>query len=194
MLVDVNLLPKRERKTQLFLILIYGFFFIWLIVAIVFAVNYMKSTSTLEKTIEQKEVLVQNRQLLEQELLIVQAEQTESLESIVTFAERLLVPTSLLIDQLVDDLPETGYLNQYSYSNGTTTIQTQVETMEEIAAYIVKLNQSPFLEDVRVNTVTTFDHTINQEEKPFESVPRYTITYTLTVDREALVKEDKNNE
>ncbi|MGO4888575.1 PilN domain-containing protein [Anaerobacillus sp. MEB173] len=193
MLVDINLLPKRLRTSSFLIVLLGVFVLIWLLMLTVFMFVYFDLRGDIEAAEVRKAQLIEQRLELEQQQASTVGRHNVTLQEAVEHIEKLTVPTTILIDDLMNCLPDHAYLSTFSYNNGLAAIQTQFETLEDISLYVTQLTESPFLVDVKVNTITSFEFDW-EDEGNHSVIPRYDVNFTLEVDRGELVKGLKQNE
>ncbi|RWR11857.1 hypothetical protein QNH23_00060 [Siminovitchia fortis] len=207
MLPDINLLPKYKRERSLLYIL----FLAGLILAILFTgflgYQYITVHNELKETNEQNKELTKQKETLQVQTAEQESNQKEAMREAVAYAEKYVIPTSKLIDQLMTFLPTTGYMSQYNYNEGEVVIESHFETMTDASSYMAKLNASDFIKNPIVNRLETFeleapeanadseDEADNQAELSiFELLPRYQVTYSFEINPAQLKKETEENE
>lgn len=207
MLPDINLLPKYKRERSLLYIL----FLAGLILAILFTgflgYQYITVHNELKAANEQNKELTEQKETLQVQTAKQEPNQKEAMKEAVAYAEKYVIPTSKLIDQLMAFLPTTGYMSQYNYNEGEVVIESHFETMTDASSYMAKLNASDFIKNPIVNRLETFDleapeanadsedEADNQAELSiFELLPRYQVTYSFEINPAQLKKETEENE
>lgn len=188
---DINLLPKYERQSSLFSIIFIGVFVIWLLFTSVVIYQYVHTKSSLKQINTQVAELTEKKTSLEQQLAAMQSVEHGSLATAVEYAEDVTFPTSRLIDNLINSLPEHSYFSDYDYNEGAIKIQSQFETMDVAADYVAKLVASDYINDVKVERVEAFE--IDGNELSFTTVPRYDVTQQLQANI-AKLKEEANGD
>lgn len=205
---EINLLPQYERKSQN----LFYYFLLFLIVILIsyslFGFYYFSTKSKVKAVdIKQAELNVDMEEL-DMELNQETADETLSIEQAVLFAENYNIPTSTLILELNDLLPEQSYLSDYTYSNKVSNIIVHFETLDAIANYTSDLTTTDFLEDAKVNGISTFelkedadqdedeyeDEEIVEDEIQFDIIPRYEADFTLDINKEKLKGEQDLDE
>ncbi|WP_144461920.1 PilN domain-containing protein [Siminovitchia fortis] len=207
MVPDINLLPKYKRERSLLYIL----FLAGLILAILFTgflgYQYITVHNELKAANEQNKELTEQKETLQVQTAKQEPNQKEAMKEAVAYAEKYVIPTSKLIDQLMAFLPTTGYMSQYNYNEGEVVIESHFETMTDASSYMAKLNASDFIKNPIVNRLETFDleapeanadsedEADNQAELSiFELLPRYQVTYSFEINPAQLKKETEENE
>src|SRR5699024_4999579 len=155
MIPEINLLPKYERQN----IVLYRIFIIGLIAVLLFFIGltytFFHTKANISKVEEQNEQLAEQRALLEAQLANAGSNRPESLATVVHFAEKQVVPTSMLIEEFNHLLPSNAYLTTYDYIFGTVDIEAQFKTKSDISTYIGSLLDSDYMNDVKLNRVET---------------------------------------
>lgn len=190
---DINLLPKYERQSSFISIIFISAFVIWLLITALLIYQYVSTKSSLKQVNTQVEQLTEKKTNLEQEVAAMQSVERASLASAVEYAESVTFPTSRLIDNLINSLPEHAYFSNYDYNEGEIKIQSQFETMDVAADYVAKLVASDYINDVKVEKVEAFDIEENDQVN-FNTVPRYDVTQLLQANIEKLKEEADSDE
>jgi len=188
-LVDINLLPKYERRGEGSSI----FFFLFLLLTLaaflsigVFYYMYKGNLSDLEAEYLRLEA---EEASLVAELASLDLAEGESLKSSVQFAEGQRLETSKLITKLDQLLPKQAYLNTYTYRSRETTISTHLASLESVATYTSALTQSDFFQDVKLTEVKLLSEEGKEDGRKY-----YEADFTIEPDRQRLKKETKANE
>ena len=199
MLPDINLLPDYERQSSLLYVLFWIGLVICFILFGVLGYFYFTEKSSLEDMEKQLQQVNDEKMILEEKLASSNSEdETGTLENAVLYAENHLIPTSKFIDELLTLLPENGYLSNYYYNYQSVDIETQLETMSDAAAYVVALEQSDYVKDIKVNNMDIFELG-NEEnsvegEEVFDMIPRYNVSYSINVDQLYMKEEGEGDE
>lgn len=190
---DINLLPKYERQSSMFMIIFIGGFVIWLLLFSLLLFHYFNTKGSLGSTQAQINQLTETKNRLEQQVASEQSTNADTLAGAVQYVEDVTFPTSSLIDNLMTLLPEHAYLSEYEYNEGAIKIQSQFETMDVAADYVAKLVASDYTNDVKVDEIEAFVIDEN-EEINFTTVPRYDVTQTFEANVAKLRGEDDGDE
>jgi hypothetical protein len=185
MLVEVNLLPEKNRRNMtyplLFLILI-------LVIAIGMTLLYVYQSNMSSEVSEIKEEIA-SVQLeaaeIKQQLPVTEGNDYDRLQQAVTVIEGQVVPASLLLDYLVKRLPERGYYLNFDYElPGKVSFDASFDRMEEIAAYHQELELSDVVADVTLSIINTNDLEID----PDYVLPRYIASFSLDIQKSEVRK------
>jgi len=157
MLVEINLLPKKERKNYklitillaaLFVILVAGFVLFWQ------GKSYNQEISTLDNQISTTQQIAQ----IEQEK-VVEGQVSGSvsiLESAVLWASEDPLKTVPIIEHVTALLPQRGFIQNISYAEtGSINMTVQFDTSREAAYYLKTLLDSEWFSDVTLSSVST---------------------------------------
>lgn len=186
MYIDINLLQKKKRKIEWFVVAII------LILITLFTIFLLYSLHNQEKSVEQQ--LESN---LENELLVKQTEQQnlenslsdkEQLGSLVEWAESKPVPTVFLLMHLSQSLPDHGFIKLFTYTNNSSvSITGQFETNAEAAHYLTTLKASPFVLDATLRSLETdTELEITAVSDTQQIQPRVEGNYEIKIDTESL--------
>lgn len=194
MLVDINLLPQKERDRPASIIAALSILLLGVIVWGVFAFL----ANGLEK--EQAALAAESAQVAsEQALLREQLEATQGLNEeqqlkvTVDWAESYQFDTVPLLDELVSKLPQRGFFDSFAYTGmDQAVLAVQFDTAREAAYYLAQLKASEMLESATLDSVTQEELEVEtagtETDQPEASVinedvpihtPRYIATYTL---------------
>jgi len=194
MIPDINLLPKYERQN----IVLYRIFIISLIVVLLTFIGltytYFHTKANISKMAEENELLVEQQTLLEAQLANAGSNKPESLEAVVNFAEEQVIPTSVLIEELNNLLPNNAHLTTYDYVPGLVEIESLFETKSDASTYIIHLLESNYMNDVRIDQIETIE--LIGTEPGDESVTDYkqNVRYFLDINLAELKKGAKLDE
>ncbi|MDF2606483.1 MAG: fimbrial assembly family protein [Bacillales bacterium] len=190
MLVEINLLPKKEQKRRTLLVLS--------ILVTILLISVAVSTFLLSRAYDVKIVsltkqLTLFKQTLEkkdkgkaEELNNNSKDSYVALESAVAWAEGYPVKTVPILRKLISLLPESGRLQTFQYSEvGTVNITVQFETSREAATYLRSLLDCNWLSETKLRTLTA-----NKIILP--SIPEVTTPDTIN-DNENTIEPNNNN-
>lgn len=193
MVPNINLLPesKRERPKGKVLYFILGALAVLLLLFfIVQAVSLSKKITELERV---ESTLQSERTTLSTELEALKEQQKMGLESSVIYIENIVYDASPIIIEMKSHLTEHAYLRGYQFSEGTVSLNVDFETLADVASYLEKLQGSPYVKDVTVQQIATFDPINKGEENQkelFTTVDRYANVFEIQLDL-AYIKEAK---
>lgn len=196
MLVDINLLPQKERDRPAFLIAAIA---ILLLAVIVWAVFAMVANANGN---EQQLLAAQSLQVTsEQEAIRAKLEaaqgmnEEQQLKVTVDWAESYQFDTVPLLEELVSILPARGFFESFSYTGlDQATLSVQFDTTRQAAYYLAQLKASELIKSVTLDGVAQKE--LNAEEsgevieEVEEKLPRYIATYTILFDDQRLPTDD----
>lgn len=194
MIPDINLLPSKERdsdKTSFILLIV---LIIWAILLGVIILQYFLAKNANDTIQSRVESLQMQKGALEAQLQSQQSQRVVvSLAKSVEFAEKLTAPTSKIIKELNELLPDYTFLTDYNFNAGQVSIQTEFDSLNQVAEYVTSLNQSEIFSDVKVDNISTFRIEEGTEEEVtdavFEEMPRYDVSFSLEINMPALLPD-----
>jgi type IV pilus assembly protein PilN len=200
MLVDINLLPQKQKRKSsgaallmLALLLIaaigtYGWFIYQ---------NKVKTMESLEQqlTLDQKLKAVKKSKAVKN----TGTEAVSQLKSAIDWAKETPVSTFLLMRNISSLLPERGYILQFSYEDkGKAQLSVQFDSSRQAAYYLKSLSDSKYIEEAKFVDMTTMDlnegNSIATEQETDEVLPRYVARYDIVIDTLALKEAAKKEE
>lgn len=184
MLVEINLLPKKEHRksSQLIIAGISA-----LIIAITFSVIYLQGSSY-EKEMEQVDEQISNLQKLnnvQQEKLAEEnaGNSVVKLQEAVQWAEKYPVQTVSIMQNIISLLPERGFIQSFEYSNMDSVLVTiQYDAARDAAFYLSSLKQADWVEQAELLNVVALEVQEDTEENNSsdeKTLPRYSAGYKI---------------
>lgn len=198
MLVDINLLPEKDRERSTLLIAALGVLgaaiLAWLILFLV-ANNYEKQSRNLEMQM----ITLTGQQLDVRASLQVSefAADKRSLESTVMWAENYQFDTIPLLAGLVRLLPERGFFDTFDFESPNMAIlMTQFNTTGEAAYYLTRLQSADFIHSVSLESVTAEEIELEEDDINYNlhTLPRYLAVYNVTFYDERIVPDVEEDE
>ncbi|MCA1031924.1 hypothetical protein LCL95_12890 [Bacillus timonensis] len=194
MLVDINLLPKKETKNKTTYLV--GIIILVLLIgcsAVIYS-KYSAVKTTEYKLSKQLNTLKEIRGVEEKKYTASEgANSVIQLEKTVLWAEEYFVETVPLIRHLSSLLPERGYIQSFTYvDDGIVTLIVQFDTNKEVAHYLSSISNSSYLSSVKLNTVLTLpfneeEEATNGSQNSLETfLPRYLAQYEIVLNKEEL--------
>lgn len=185
MIPDINLIPshyeKEESGSKTFYILLTAIF---VFVLLIFLWMYFSARSDIKALESEESTLIQQRDNLQTELNVLKDANAGSLEQSVQFVESVSYPVSPIIDELQKLQPEHARFREYSFSEENVTIRFDIETLNEVAQFVSRLNSSPYFTDIQVSKV---EHNLFQTDSEgnmnFNEVPRQATEIVLFIDK-----------
>lgn len=187
MLVDINLLPERDRERSKALILS----LIILLSAMLFWLAFFIMANRNADEAERLDARTQEMRLAGAEIRSrMQGTETmadrEQLELTIGWAESYQFPTAPLLRHLVSLLPVRGFIMDYTYTGPhTADLSVQFDRYEQAAYYLARLKAATPVESAILNDVSAspLDEETDEEGNPVDAgeivVPRYIATYTI---------------
>ncbi|MFK4997571.1 PilN domain-containing protein [Bacillus sp. N9] len=151
MLPDINLLPKHEEERSVLFFIFIGGMMIALCTSFFIIYKYVALKNELNLITSQNNELTIKKETLEEKF--EGSADKGTLEHAVVYAEKYVVQTSKLIDELIDYLPNTAHMSVYSYKFNDVEITVHFENKTDISSYVAKLSASDLIKDVKVNRI-----------------------------------------
>ncbi|WLR50082.1 hypothetical protein LC040_12405 [Bacillus tianshenii] len=194
MMVEINLIPDRERRNLAPLLLIV------LIIALVSLASfwlysdYQKQAAQLDKQEDQLRVTEQLVKIEKEKQAKVESSQTfQQLENAVVWTEKKSYSTVSLIKHLAELLPQRGFFLSVNITNDEkVSLNVQFDTSREAAFYLQRLKDSEAITEAKLLSLSTAP--IAEENSNVETVPRYTAQYDLTFDATAFPRLQEETE
>ncbi|UNL84356.1 PilN domain-containing protein [Priestia koreensis] len=205
MLVEINLLPKKQAKNAA-LILVLAIILVIVAAGSTFLV--WKQTTLQESVNEldrQTEALQEERATKQKpETVATENKSVQQLQTTVDWVKQYPVETMPVLKEIAKLLPERGFLEQFTYaSDGKVSLTIQFDTNRDAAFYLSQLESSKLITDARILTVqagviveTYLDgstsqsigenNTVNATDT--DQAPRYKATYEVTINKDEVKK------
>jgi len=200
MLVDINLLPEKDRERSTLLLVALAIIGVAIIIWLVFfllAQSYAKQTTNLESQIVK---LQKDQEEIKASLQVSEfAADKHALEATVSWAENFQYDTVPLLTGLIGLLPDRGFFDSFDFiAPNTAILIVQFNTTNEAAYYLTRLQAAEFINDITLESVTAEDVVSEEqaidgidivEDKKIHRLPRYLAVYTVSFFDERLVIE-----
>lgn len=181
MLVDINLLPERERERSQLLVgalaIIGAAVLVWLI-SLTLSNNLANETKTLENQLVSLQAT--------QEEIRSELQQSESgdekklLAATVGWAEEYQFDTVPLLNELITLLPERGFFQNFNFTGpNLATVTVQFDTKPDSAYYSTRLKASPSISEIHLDSVTIDDSTDEKTAESTTVLPRFIAVYSI---------------
>ena len=180
MLVDINLLPEKERERSVFL---YAALAI-LAAALLFWLIFFLLTRSVDQDTERLEEQLLRLELTQSELTArlnrsETAQSYKQLEASVNWVEGYRYLTAPLLEDLVALLPKRGYFISFGFTAPhQATVEVQFDDKTEAAYYLTRMLSSENVETASIESIETEDLD-TEEEETTNWLPRYIATYTI---------------
>ena len=191
MLVDINLLPEKEKERSTLLIaalVILGAAVLILGIFLFLSNGLVKETTNLEQQLESVQL---SQEEIRSELQAMEFDNSKKqLESTVDWAENYQFDTVPLLNELIAFLPERGYFGTFDFTGPNfATISVQFDAKSDAAYYFTRMQSSKIISDVKLDTVTIEEFTEEDLDYSAEILPRFIATYSLQfVDNRTIVE------
>jgi type IV pilus assembly protein PilN len=188
MLVEINLLPQKQRRSSTIIRLFLLLSIIMLISTLLTAwqVQRYKSTiNSLENNIANSEQLIVD---LQQNMDTSSTNSYVELSNAVEWSTNQPIKSVPVLQHLTSLLPERGFLLNYAYSeSGTISLTVQFDTKKEAAFYLKWLNDSAWIKEVKLSNLTSSqteistDNRTNLQSEENNFLSRYTGNFEITL-------------
>ncbi|WP_080844616.1 PilN domain-containing protein [Cytobacillus gottheilii] len=190
MLVDINLLPQKEKKTKASYIVLLASLLIVLLIAAVFFFIIQDRKQTIANTEQQLE---QTTELLEAKRAKLENYQSSNsvtdLQNAITWADHQPYDVVYMLQELTKLLPERGFISDFEMDgdNGVNQ-QVQFDTKSEAAYYLNLLTSVEWIEEAVLTEAQTADLTDEENEAAASDdiVPRYIANFEMRINVPAL--------
>lgn len=182
MLVEINLLPKKERKSMLALVisvLVVSLLFFSTVGMFYYYTIVKEDLNNLNIQLDQKKAL----RIMHEKTLQSQegSASIEDLENKINWVENQRISTVLLLTSFVERLPERGFFMDYQFNeDGKLSIEVQFDTTRQASNYLYQLTQLPFVIDVEITGIVTDQ--LEDVAENYNYLPRYFATYEIEID------------
>ncbi len=198
MLVDINLLPQKERDRPAVLIAAVAILLLAIIIWAVFAMMARAEANEQQALQVQAQGVMAEQAQIRSELEARQGmNEEQQLQATVEWAESYQFDTIPLLEELVSLLPARGFFQTFSYTGlDQAQLVVQFDSSREAAYYLAQLKSSELLTSATLDNVATeiFDEAEEEEIIVDPSKPRYLATYTLLFQDERIPVEGEEAE
>ncbi|REB07174.1 hypothetical protein DVB69_09985 [Sporosarcina sp. BI001-red] len=180
MLVDINLLPEKEKERSGLLYVALAFLGAALLFWLIFFLLTRNVTSDTERLDTQLEKLQLTQSELTERLNRSDTAQShDQLEASVQWVEDYRYETAPLLEDLVSQLPRRGFFRSFAFAAPhQATVEIQFDDKTEAAYYLTRMLSSEFVETASIESIESEE--IDQEEGTASNwLPRYLATYTI---------------
>jgi type IV pilus assembly protein PilN len=192
MLVEINLLPRRERvgiaykaaAAALVICTVLG------VIAIAVQLYLVKQDLAISR-----QELEQTKQLqaVEQKKL-TQGNTGSAVKNLITAVQLTqLLPTSSvsILNYFVSLLPKRGFVLDYTYNGATVSTTVQFDSIYEASAYLNQLYQSPWVESASTNGISAGGSAKDANANGTAIAPGYTATFDIKLNLMAIWEEER---
>lgn len=185
MLIDINLLPEKEKERSRLLILAISLLCVSLLIWVVFFVLAGRLSSDTEQLDQQIIAIQQEQAALQGSESSQQAGGTKAavadLERSVRFLEGQRYETLPLLRDMVALLPERGFFVTFTFTQPHfAEVTVQFDDKQAASYYLTRLLSSEAIVDASIESVTAAQ-VESADESPMMSseIPRYQATYLI---------------
>ncbi|MCG7336984.1 fimbrial assembly protein [Sporosarcina sp. ACRSM] len=195
MLVDINLLPEKERERSSLLVAalaIIGAAVLFWVVFFMITNNLTKETVTLEQQLESVQA---SQEAIRSDIRRSESEDSKKqLALTVEWAEAYQYDTVPLLHDLIQLLPKRGFFQSFDFTSPhLASVVVQFDTKPDAAYYFARLEASSSISNVTLESVTVADD--SEGGNATDLLPRYIATYSLEfVDDRSITEEDVSEE
>lgn len=199
MLVDINLLPQKERDRPAFLIAAISILLVAVIILAVLA--FLAGSHEREQAVlaAQSVQVASEQAAIRTQLEAAQGmNEEQQLKATVDWAEGYQFDTVPLLQELVSILPARGFFESFSYTGlDQAILSVQFDTAREAAYYLAQLKASELIESATLDSVAQneidtaeTEEGVVIEKAVIEEMPRYIASYTLIFVDERIPTDD----
>ncbi|WP_409251519.1 PilN domain-containing protein [Bacillus sp. SCS-153A] len=157
MLIDINLLPQKERKRRLPVYIGLAALILTLLGTGFLLIHTHLSQQELENITKNLEMKKEYR--LQQEIAVNNIESSDGVEQLhtaVQWAEQYPIDTVPVLEHLTSLLPERGFFRQFSYTeDGMVNLNVQFDTSRQAAYFLNDLKNSDWISEAKLTSLLT---------------------------------------
>ncbi|WP_316571857.1 PilN domain-containing protein [Neobacillus sp. YIM B06451] len=199
MLIDINLLPKKERKSSG--IIFTGLAFALLFLAVGGFLYWQTTTLNNEITVVQNRIETTKKiAALEEKKAndVISADSASKLQQSIEWAEQYAIPSVPVMKEFTSLLPERGFILTFAYQEtGELALTVQFDTSREAAYFLNRLNQSGWVKEADLSSLSASETeqdqaadgtgAIQAAASPIEEyLPRYTGQFQITLNKDVV--------
>ncbi|MDQ0163158.1 PilN domain-containing protein [Bacillus alveayuensis] len=185
MVVQINLLPKKEQKNRTYLLIMV----IFIMILVVTSFLFYRKIASLKEEIQQ----IQNEASEMEAMRISLEKKTEAnhqanvenikvLQEMVERAEQLPINTVDLLARISNLLPKSAYIETFQYVEQTISMTIVIREEMEAAYFYRLLLEEKWTEDVKVLNVQA----IREDAENINTLSEYRAKLEIVLDKEAL--------
>jgi type IV pilus assembly protein PilN len=198
MLVDINLLPKKERRSNKSIYIL--FIFVGATILCLIAMLFIGHSIQKKNNALAKQVNTIKEQVETSQTMLTTYENSNAageLEKAVIWAEDYPIKTVPIIRELTSYLPERGYILSFLYNeDGTIQLEAQFDTTREAAYYLKRMMDSAWITDVTLSKLSTTAITTSVDEGALsteQDVQRYNGSFQIFLNKETIKEEEQGD-
>jgi hypothetical protein len=201
MLVEINLLPQKERRKKAFVIALSSLLGLLIFISGAY-IWQISSTKSDIKAIDNRLTLLEKATELSGDNNTQTPASSESvslLKNAVDWADNYPLQTVPVMKHMTSLLPERGFIQTFGYTeSGIITLTVQFDSAREAAYFLDSLNASEWLEEANMTTLNaeekatedkqTSSTTTTGKTEQNEYLPRYVGQFEVKFDAETIKK------
>jgi type IV pilus assembly protein PilN len=191
MLVEINLLPKKEPKNVTFLVIIFSALLILLVAGSVFlwqGSRFDNELASIEKDISTTKQLIKAE---EAKQISNQASSSYAeLGSAVQWANEEPLKSVPIITHIVALLPQRGFIKTITYAEaGAVSLTVQFDTSRDSAYFLKRLLDSEWVSEANLTSLTIDES--EETDADTEIIPRYKGQFEINLNRNFINQEER---
>lgn len=202
MLVEINLLPQKQRKSSTSLRIVLLMVLLMLLLAALAFWQIQRNNNEINQLQNEIANYEQTIASIQQDVNPASTSSYVELSNAVDWAANSPIKSVAVLKHLSSLLPERGFLLTYSYTEtGTLSLSVQFDTKKEAAYYLKWLNDSEWINEVKLSSLasnqieTTGESGISLNDSETDSyLPRYTGSFEITLNRESILLSQQQPE
>jgi type IV pilus assembly protein PilN len=188
MLVEINLLPKKETRNFSLVVAIGAILLLFIIGGIYILLSGQSLNNKISSFTQQIQTTEQLIAIEQQKLTDFQSSNSlQELEKAVVWSEDYPIKSVNVLRELTALLPERGFIQNYSYNEtGDIQLSVQFDTNREAAYFLKSLLESVWISDAKLNSISTVNlqtDTIEPETLFNSYMPRYVGEFTISLNK-----------
>ena len=181
MLVDINLLPEKEKRRSVLLmaaLAILGAAVLFWVALFILSNSLSKETVTLEQQVAS---LQESQEAIRSDIHLSESgDSRKQLASTVDWAEAYQFDTVPLLHDLIRLLPKRGFFQTFDFTGpNLATVLVQFDTKADAAYYFARLQAAPSISTISLESVTIDEMSDDETNHSSDILPRYMATYTI---------------
>lgn len=193
MLVDINLLPKKEKKKSYIWLFFIVFIAIVALGSVYFFHLYSNQLATKQKLQTQLTNVKVEKVTLESKAMKSESENAEEkLTAAIKWADENQYSTYSFLRKISSLLPERGFIMDFAFQNdGVASLSVQFDSTRESAFYLTSLSKADFIKNAELVNIQAEKLESDTVVDDNEVLPRYTANYQLQVDTNKFKQEEE---
>lgn len=191
MLVEINLLPKKEPKNVTFLVIIISSLLILLVAGSVFLWQGSRFDDELASI--ETEITATKKLIEAEEAKQISNQATSSyaeLGSAVQWANEEPLKSVPIITHIVALLPQRGFIQTITYAEaGAISLTVQFDTSRDSAYFLKRLLDSDWVSEANLSSLTVIE--LDETETDAQVIPRYKGQFEIMLNRNFINQEER---